>query len=67
MAKKIEHTDSPIAGPEELTAERERFCQLYVCGGVKFAGQLAKCFNEVFGEDYRDVSSTPAALCASRS
>ncbi|MDR2883400.1 MAG: hypothetical protein LBU98_06465 [Alistipes sp.] len=56
MAKKIEHSEPQDVESQALTAERERFCQLYVCGGVSFAGQLAKCFKEVFGEDYRDVS-----------
>lgn len=39
-----------------LTPEQEQFCQLYVCGGLNFAGQLAKCYKEVFGEDYKDVN-----------
>lgn len=52
MAKKIENTQEM----EVLTAEQEQFCQLYVCGGMKFAGQLSKCYKEVFGEDYRDVN-----------
>ena len=39
-----------------LTAQQEQFCQLYVCGGMKFAGQLVKCYKEVFGEDYKDVN-----------
>ncbi len=56
MAKKIEHTDPQVVEQEALTAEQEQFCQLYVCGGMKFAGQLSKCYKEVFGEDYRDVN-----------
>jgi hypothetical protein len=56
MAKKIENTEPQELEQEVLTAEQEQFCQLYVCGGAKFAGQLSKSFKEVFGEDYRDVS-----------
>lgn len=52
MAKKIEHTED---SKRELTTAQEQFCQLYVCGGVKYAGQLVKCFKEVFGEDYKDT------------
>lgn len=55
MAKKIEHT-IPEEAERELTAAQEQFCQLYVCGGVKYVGQLTKCFKEVFGEDHRDVN-----------
>jgi hypothetical protein len=56
MAKKIEKSEPQGVEQKSLTSEQEQFCQLYVCGGVKFAGQLSKCFKEVFGEDYRDVS-----------
>lgn len=55
MAKKIEHT-LPAGSDRELTSAQEQFCQLYVCGGVKFAGQLSKCFKEVFGEDHKAVN-----------
>lgn len=51
MEKDIINTDKQ----DVLTPEREQFCQLYVCGGVNFAGQLAKCFKEVFGMDCGDV------------
>ena len=56
MAKKIVNTEPQEVEQEALTAEQEQFCQLYVCGGVQFAGQLSKCYKEVFGEDYRDVN-----------
>jgi hypothetical protein len=56
MTEKIEHTDPQVVDGETLTAQQEQFCQLYVCGGMKFAGQLSKCFKEAFGEDYREVN-----------
>jgi hypothetical protein len=56
MAKTIEHITQQEMEQEVLTAEREQFCLLYVCGGMKFAGQLCKCYKQAFGEDYRDVN-----------
>lgn len=56
MAKKIENKTPQEDGRELLTTAQEQFCQLYVCGGVSYAGQLAKCFREVFGEEYKDVN-----------
>ncbi len=56
MAKKIVNTEPQEVEREALTAGQEQFCQLYVCGGVQFAGQLTKCYKEVFGGDYRDVN-----------
>lgn len=41
-----------------LTAKEEEFCELYVRGGAGFAGQQAKCYREIFGEDGRNI---PAA------
>ena len=54
MATKIREEETQ---PKDavLTQNDEKFCQLYVCGGVEYAGQLSKCYKEVFGEDYRDV------------
>lgn len=31
-----------------LTREEKDFCQLYVYGGISFAGQHAKCYKEIF-------------------
>ena len=33
----------------ELTAQEEAFCDLYVHGGMEFAGQILKCYREIFG------------------
>jgi phage terminase small subunit len=38
-----------------LTPEQERFCQLYVCGGRGFAGQILNCFREAFGPGWQDA------------
>lgn len=54
MAKRIENTGSQEVEGKPLTPAQEQFCQLYVCGGVQFAGKLNKCFKEVFGEDHKD-------------
>lgn len=56
MTEKGTNTQERQPEKEGLTTEQERFCQLYVCGGVKFAGQLVKSYKEVFGEDYQDVN-----------
>lgn len=34
----------------KLTVDEERFCELYVYGDREFAGQVVKCYVEVFGE-----------------
>lgn len=52
MTEKNRNTEND----EALTAQQDQFCQLYVCGGLKFAGQLVKCYKEVFGEDYKDAN-----------
>lgn len=54
MAKKVNTEDTELQ-EGVLSQDEERFCQLYVCGGHGYAGQLAKCFKEVYGEDYCDV------------
>lgn len=41
---------------QPLTPQQEQFCQLYVCGGLHFAGNLVKCYKEVFGVDYKDLN-----------
>ncbi len=40
----------------QLTETEKEFCYLYVYGGSDFAGQAAKCFQEVFGEDEKNIS-----------
>lgn len=47
-----EKTNNIQNNPEEtqLTELEEKFCDLYVNGGVGFAGHLGKCYTEVFGE-----------------
>ena len=55
MAKKIT-IDETKRQDSVLTNDEEQFCQLYVCGGVGYAGRLSKCYKTVFGEDYKDVS-----------
>lgn len=56
MAKTNIDTQAQVLEQDALTAQQEQFCQLYVCGGLNFAGQLSKCYKEVFGEDYTDVN-----------
>lgn len=56
MEENTTYTEGRELEQEVLTPEQEQFCQLYVCGGMNFAGQLSKCYKEVFGEDYKDVS-----------
>lgn len=56
MAKKITQTSSHALEEHALTPQQEHFCQLYVCGGLQYAGQLIKCYEQVFGiedEHYR--------------
>lgn len=38
-----------------LTAQEEELCQLFVNGGVKFAGKHTPCYREVFKEDSSKV------------
>ena len=40
----------------QLTELEEKFCDLYVNGGVGFAGHLGKCYTEVFGEGASKLS-----------
>lgn len=50
MSDKITNTqDRPEEKP--LTEQELQFCNLYVNGGLEYAGQPKKCFVEVFGED----------------
>lgn len=45
--------------PEQsLTSQEEDFCNLYVQGGVKFAGKHCQCYKEVF---FTDDSTTSIA------
>lgn len=47
---------------EPLSTAEEYFCQLYICGGMSYAGQACKCYKEAFGEDYKDVTSQARTL-----
>lgn len=40
----------------DLTAQEAAFCDLYVHGGIEFAGQTLKCYREIYGgtESVRD-------------
>ena len=38
-----------------LSSKEEAFCDLYVRGGSEFAGQITKCYREIFGENGRNV------------
>ena len=50
MSDKIANTqDRPEEKP--LTEQELQFCNLYVNGGLEYAGRPKKCFVEVFGED----------------
>lgn len=49
MAKKITQSTSQALEEQTPTPEQEHFCQLYVCGGLQYAGQLVKCYEQVFG------------------
>lgn len=48
----------------KLTASEDEFCNLYVCGGNKYAGQATKCYIEVFGEKVKYVSLAARRLLA---
>ncbi|MBQ4279871.1 hypothetical protein [Alistipes putredinis] len=54
MAKKITQSTQTLE-EQVLTPQQEQFCQLYVCGGLQYAGQLAKCYAEIFGTDTEDI------------
>lgn len=49
MAKQITEPASQVLAEQTLTPQQEHFCQLYVCGGLQYAGQLIKCYQQVFG------------------
>lgn len=50
MSDKITNTqDRPEEKP--LTEQELQFCNLYVNGGLEYAGRPKKCFVEVFGKD----------------
>ena len=61
MAKKI-HSEEIEQQDGVLTPDEGRFCQLYVAGGVGYAGQLGKCYKEVFAQDDKDVLLDARAL-----
>ena len=47
-----EQNNSIQINPEEkpLTEQELQFCELYVNGGLEYAGRPGKCYKEVFGE-----------------
>lgn len=47
-----------------LTEAEDEFCNLYVCGGSKYAGQADKCYLEVFGEKVKYISMAARRLLA---
>lgn len=49
MSEKTDDIQENKAG-KPLTEEELRFCELYVNGGLEFAGRPKKCYVEVFGE-----------------
>lgn len=40
---------------KKLTDAEEEFCNLFVFGGSKFAGQDQKCYKEVFGSNVKSI------------
>ena len=39
----------------KLTEAEEKFCELYIYGGLDYAGQLVKCYEEAFGYENKNV------------
>lgn len=50
----------------ELTVQEEAFCDLYVNGGIEFAGQPVKCYREIFGTTCRDTTAARSLLLQPR-
>lgn len=50
----------------ELTVQEAAFCDLYVNGGIEFAGQPVKCYREIFGTSSRDTSAARSLLLQPR-
>lgn len=52
----------------ELTVQEAAFCDLYVNGGIEFAGQPLKCYREIYGgtSSVRDSSSARSLLLQPR-
>ena len=51
IIKSMKNEKTSDAAEQRLTHEEEEFCNLYVCGGIQFAGQHCKCYKEVFYAD----------------
>lgn len=52
--------------PEQpLTSLEKDFCDLYVLGGIKFAGKHRKCYKEIFSTDERTASIKSRELLSS--
>ena len=43
-----------------LTEQELQFCELYVNGGLEYAGRLGKCYKEVFGDKASKVPASSA-------
>lgn len=61
MARRKEDIDT-CKEKETLSPAEEYFCQLYICGGMSYAGQVCKCYKEAFGDDYKDVTAQARTL-----
>lgn len=52
--------------PEQpLTSLEKDFCDLYVLGGIKFAGKHRQCYKEIFSADERTASIKSRKLLSS--
>lgn len=52
--------------PEQpLTPQEKDFCNLYVLGGVKFAGKHCQCYREIFSADESAIPSKSRELLLS--
>lgn len=54
-----------IPNPKGLSKNEQLFCELYAAGNAPFAGNMAKCYEEVFGDSEPD-SGMRAYLLLSR-
>lgn len=57
---------SNTAQQRPLTEEELRFCDLYVNGGLEFAGRPKKCYIEVFGDSAAKAPSAAANYLMNR-
>lgn len=50
---------------QPLTSQEKDFCDLYVLGGIKFAGKHRQCYKETFSADERTASIKSRELLSS--